>query len=162
MLTTLLLWFIIFVLNACELFLLIFSLVSLSDLEHDYLNPTDLCDRLNPLHVPEYILHAAITLLMLVQRSWLVVALNVPLLYWHIKTYLSKKHLLDPTSIFSDMPKQYRIRYVKIAFYLLNFFYCMYCLIMAFIGDFLSKNPSDGMKVLSSWLEQQLPDLLAF
>mmetsp|Transcript_5905 Transcript_5905/g.9069 ORF Transcript_5905/g.9069 Transcript_5905/m.9069 type:complete len:150 (+) Transcript_5905:111-560(+) len=136
-------WLILFLLNSLALYLLIFSLLLLSDLEHDYLNPTNLCERLNPLQVYEYGGHAFILLLLLLQKSWLAAALNVPLFLWHARRYYRRRHLLDPASVFVRLKKEYQIRYLKLVFYLLNFFYCVYGLIVVLINNFLSYNPAE-------------------
>jgi hypothetical protein len=59
-----------------------------SDLECDYINPIDLCAKLNQFVIPEHILHAALWLLFLLSGKWPDMIINTPLLAWHIQKYL--------------------------------------------------------------------------
>ena len=51
----------------------------------DYINPIDLCNRLNTYIVPEAAVHAFLTLLFLVNGYWLAFLLNLPLLAFNGK-----------------------------------------------------------------------------
>ena len=53
----------------------------------DYINPIDLCNRLNTYIVPEAAVHAFLTLLFLVNGYWLAFVLNLPLLAFNGKKY---------------------------------------------------------------------------
>lgn len=54
----------------------------------DYINPIDLCNRLNTYIVPEAAVHAFLTLLFLVNGYWLAILLNLPLLAFNGKKYV--------------------------------------------------------------------------
>jgi hypothetical protein len=58
-----------------------------SDLECDYINPIDLCNRLNAYIIPEAAVHAVLTLLFLVNGYWIALILNLPLLAFNVKKY---------------------------------------------------------------------------
>lgn len=58
-----------------------------SDLECDYINPIDLCNRLNTYVLPEASVHAFLSLLFLINGYWMAFALNLPLLAYNIKKY---------------------------------------------------------------------------
>lgn len=51
----------------------------------DYINPIDLCNRLNTYIVPEAAVHAFLTFLFLINGYWLALILNLPLLAWNAK-----------------------------------------------------------------------------
>jgi hypothetical protein len=51
----------------------------------DYINPIDLCNRLNAYIVPEAAVHAFLTLLFLINGYWLAIILNLPLLAFNAK-----------------------------------------------------------------------------
>ena len=51
----------------------------------DYINPIDLCNRLNTYIVPEAAVHAFLTLLFLVNGYWIALILNLPLLAYNAK-----------------------------------------------------------------------------
>ena len=61
-----------------------------SDLECDYINPIDLCNRLNMYIVPEAGIHAFLTALFLINGYWLPLILNLPLVAWNGKKYVSR------------------------------------------------------------------------
>ena len=54
----------------------------------DYINPIDLCNRLNTYIIPEAGVHAFLTALFLVNGYWLAFILNLPLLAWNAKKYV--------------------------------------------------------------------------
>ena len=51
----------------------------------DYINPIDLCNRLNTYIVPEAAVHAFLTALFLVNGYWIALALNLPLVAFNVK-----------------------------------------------------------------------------
>lgn len=51
----------------------------------DYINPIDLCNRLNTYIVPEAAVHAFLTFLFLINGYWLALVLNLPLLAFNAK-----------------------------------------------------------------------------
>lgn len=53
----------------------------------DYINPIDLCNRLNTYIIPEAAVHAFLTILFLVNGYWLALVLNLPLLAYNAKKY---------------------------------------------------------------------------
>ena len=51
----------------------------------DYINPIDLCNRLNTYIVPEAAVHAFLTALFLINGYWIALILNLPLLAYNAK-----------------------------------------------------------------------------
>ena len=49
-----------------------------SDLESDYINPIDLCTKLNQFTLPEMSAHADLTRLFLLNGQWIALAFNLP------------------------------------------------------------------------------------
>ena len=94
----------------------------------DYINPIDLCNRLNTYIVPEAAVHAFLTFLFLITGHWLTLLLNLPLLAWNAKKYVGTKakqecmltvarifdnqHLLDATEIFRKLNVHKRVSYL--------------------------------------------------
>ncbi|KIW98892.1 uncharacterized protein Z519_00555 [Cladophialophora bantiana CBS 173.52] len=89
--------------NAVNLFLQVFFTIMYSDLECDYINPIDLCNRLNTYIVPEAAVHAFLTFLFLINGYWLALLLNLPLLAFNAKKIIENQHLLDATEIFRKL-----------------------------------------------------------
>ena len=54
----------------------------------DYINPIDLCNRLNTYIIPEVAVHGFLTFMFLINGYWLPLILNLPLLGWNIKKYV--------------------------------------------------------------------------
>lgn len=56
----------------------------------DYINPIDLCNRLNTYIIPEAAVHAFLTALFLINGYWIALILNLPLLAFNGKKSVSK------------------------------------------------------------------------
>lgn len=123
------------IVNAVNLFSQVFFTIMYSDLESDYINPIELCHKLNPWFIPEAGVHAVLTLLFLVNGFWLVFLLNLPLLAYNVNKFINKNHLLDATEIFRTLSKHKKESFVKLGFHLLMFFFYLYRMIMALVGD---------------------------
>ena len=57
----------------------------LTTVSSDYINPIDLCNRLNTYIVPEAAVHAFLTALFLINGYWIALVLNLPLLAYNAK-----------------------------------------------------------------------------
>lgn len=91
----------------------------LTDPSSDYINPIDLCNRLNAYIIPEAAVHAFLTFLFVINGYWLAILLNLPLLAFNAKKYArtsgwlettltrariyDNQHLLDATEIFRKL-----------------------------------------------------------
>jgi hypothetical protein len=93
----------------------------------DYINPIDLCNRLNTYIVPEAAVHGFLTFLFLINGYWVALVLNLPLLAWNGKKYavccatwrlksltesriFENQHLLDATEIFRKLNVHKKVR----------------------------------------------------
>merc|ERR1719239_2023870 len=115
------------IVDAFLIFFAIFHIIAFDELKTDYKNPIDQCASLNPLVLPEYFLH---------------LLLNIPLIAYHVHRYLhrpvmSGAGLYDPTSIMNadTLNKCQREGWIKLAFYLLSFFYFLYGMIYSLISN---------------------------
>ena len=61
-----------------------FQIIAFDELKTDYKNPIDQCASLNPLVLPEYILHIVFNVLFLMAGEWFSLALNAPLIAYHV------------------------------------------------------------------------------
>lgn len=59
--------------------------VANSAFRSDYINPIDLCNRLNAYILPEAAVHGFLTFLFLINGYWVALILNLPLLGYNIK-----------------------------------------------------------------------------
>ncbi|KIW80563.1 hypothetical protein Z517_07179 [Fonsecaea pedrosoi CBS 271.37] len=130
--------------NAVNLFLQVFFTIMYSDLECDYINPIDLCNRLNTYIVPEAAVHAFLTFLFLINGYWLAILLNLPLLAFNAKKIIENQHLLDATEIFRKLNVHKKActasgpddeSFIKLGFHLIMFFFYLYSMIVALIRD---------------------------
>ncbi|KAF4121753.1 protein cornichon [Geosmithia morbida] len=123
-------------LNAVNLFLQVFFTIMYSDLECDYINPIDLCNRLNTYIIPEAAVHGFLTFMFLINGYWMPLILNLPLLGWNIKKIVDNTHLLDATEIFRKLNVHKKQEsFFKLGFHLLMFFFYLYSMIVALIRD---------------------------
>lgn len=76
----------------------------------DYINPIDLCNRLNTYIIPEAAVHAFLTFLFLINGYWIALLLNLPLLAWNAKKIIDNQHLLDATEIFRKLNVHKKVR----------------------------------------------------
>ncbi|CDK26597.1 unnamed protein product [Kuraishia capsulata CBS 1993] len=106
-----------------------------SDLECDYINPIELCNKLNYYIIPEASIHAVLSTLFLINGYWFAFLLNLPVLAFNINKIYNKNHLLDATEIFRTLSKHKRESFLKLGFHLLMFFYYLYRMISALIAD---------------------------
>eukprot|EP00128_Syssomonas_multiformis_P006205 Colp12_sorted_trinity150504_noHs@24251 len=120
---------------AVLLFGMVFFIIMFSDLECDYINPIDLCNKLNQFVLPEYIVHGVLTALFLLSNQWLPLLFNIPLAAFHAQKFLNKKHQYDATEIFKQLGKHKRDCLIKLGFYLLCFFYYLYRMMVALLED---------------------------
>lgn len=128
------------------------QVIMYSDLESDYINPIDLCTKLNQFTLPEMSAHGFLTLLFLLNGQWVALAINLPLLAYNANKYaalthshirfINKTYLLDATEIFRTLMSHKKESFVKLGFYLLTFFFYLYryvastnrSMIMALVG----------------------------
>lgn len=123
------------VVNCINLFGQVHFTILYADLEADYINPIELCSKVNKLIVPEAALHAVLSLLMLLNGYWFVFLLNLPVFAYNVNKFYKKVQLLDATEIFRTLGKHKRESFLKLGFYLVMFFFYLYRMIMALIAD---------------------------
>ena len=65
-------------------FLFSAQIIAFDELKTDYKNPIDQCNSLNPLVLPEYILHVFFNVLFLFAGEWFSLCLNATLIAYHV------------------------------------------------------------------------------
>ncbi|GAM24784.1 hypothetical protein SAMD00019534_079590, partial [Acytostelium subglobosum LB1] len=123
---TLLLWLVVLVITSILVFFGVFSIVALTDLESDLVNPVDLARRLNPIFKLENIIHSVLSVILLIHFNIYLILWNLPLVVMHIMWYTNDQHRVFATEIFRVLPV-YKKRYtLKTAFYIVSFFIYLY------------------------------------
>ncbi|KAJ1513126.1 hypothetical protein HMI55_005884 [Coelomomyces lativittatus] len=128
-------WLFLFsvIVSAVLLFAMVFFIIMFSDLECDYINPIDLCQKLNQFILPEYAAHAVLTLVFLLHFSWFALMLNLPLAGYHLRKWYHRTYVYDPTDIFRLLQHHKRESLAKLGFYLICFFYYLYRMIVGLL-----------------------------
>jgi len=121
--------------SAALLFTMVFFIIMFSDLECDYINPIDLCNKLNQFVLPENLTHATLTLLFLLSGQWIAFLLNAPLVAYNANKIRNKDHMYDATEIFRTLPTHKTECFARLLFYLVSFFYYLYRMIVALIAE---------------------------
>jgi len=128
------------ILDAFLIFFSVFHVIAIDELKTDFKNPIDQCNTLNPLVLPEYIIHMFFNLIFLCAGEWLTVILNLPLIAYHVHRYMhrpimSGPGLYDPTTIMGAQQMNLITKegWVKLLFYLISFFYYIYGMISSLI-----------------------------
>lgn len=122
------------------LFLTVYFIITLSDLECDYINATSCCSKLNRWVLPELVAHLAVTILLLLTSHWLLFLLNIPFTGWLLHRYISKPSgnigLYDPAEIHNrhQLSSYMTQCMVKLGFHLLFFFFYLYSLIVSLLS----------------------------
>ncbi|XP_059422956.1 protein cornichon homolog 4-like isoform X1 [Carassius carassius] len=117
------------------------QIITLSDLECDYINARSCCSKLNKWVVPEMIAQALAMLLMLGSMHWFVFLLNFPVASWNVYRYVKvpvgNMGVYDPTEIHNrgQLKSHMKEAMIKLGFHLLCFFIYLYSMILALIND---------------------------
>ncbi|XP_044733190.1 protein cornichon homolog 4 [Chrysoperla carnea] len=125
--------------TAAILFLLVYYLITLSDLECDYLNAQQCCAKLNTWVGPKIVCHGFASFLLLIHGQWLCFLLNIPMSLWMSYEILlipkGNIGVYDPTEIHNrgQLKKHMRDCMINLGFYLILFFIYLYCLIIALL-----------------------------
>ncbi|XP_019372063.1 PREDICTED: protein cornichon homolog 3 isoform X1 [Crocodylus porosus] len=146
------------VLCAALIFFAIWHIIAFDELRTDFKSPIDQC---NPAHarerlrniericfllrklvLPEYSIHSLFCIMFLCAQEWLTLGLNVPLLFYHFWRYFhcpadSSELAYDPPAVMNADTLSYcqKEAWCKLAFYLLSFFYYLYCMIYALVSS---------------------------
>ncbi|GAN06596.1 26S proteasome non-atpase regulatory subunit 8 [Mucor lusitanicus] len=108
--------------------------IMFSDLECDYINPIDLCNKLNQFVIPEMGAHAFLFFMFLVNGSWMSMLLNLPLAAYNVRKVMNGRHMYDATEIFRTLSQHKKECFIKLGFYLICFFFFLYRMIVALIA----------------------------
>ncbi|ODV93258.1 hypothetical protein PACTADRAFT_61965 [Pachysolen tannophilus NRRL Y-2460] len=123
------------ILNSINLFGQVFFSIMYNDLESDYINPMELCNKLNQYIVPEGCVHLFLSVLLLIKGHWITFLINLPLLAYNANKFYKKKYLLDATDIFRTLSSHKIESFVKLFFHFIMFFYYLYRMVFSLITE---------------------------
>ncbi|XP_054168264.1 protein cornichon-like [Oppia nitens] len=115
-------------------------IITIDDLKSDYKNPIDVCQRLNPLVLPEYVIHLVFTIGFLMSNQWFSLLINIPVIVYHVYRYdgrpvMSEPGIYDPTCILNGQHLRRATveGWTKLVFYLMTFFYYLFAMIYTLV-----------------------------
>lgn len=123
------------------LFLVVYFVITLSDLECDYLNATTCCTRLNRFVLPEIIAQLALAVLLLITGHWILFLMYIPCTAWIVYLFVTKPTgnigLYDPAEIHNrhQLKAYMRDNMIKMAVHLIFFFIFLYWMIYSLLKD---------------------------
>ncbi|CAF1190207.1 unnamed protein product [Rotaria sordida] len=125
--------------NLLLLFINIYNIITLSDLEIDLMNVRQACNKLNQTFLPEVALHVMLTVFFIFNNNWFIFILNVVLDLWFAYKYFKRQPgqlgIYDPLEINNrrNIKANMRDFLIRLIFYLLCFFLYLFLLIQALI-----------------------------
>ncbi|KAK8394755.1 hypothetical protein O3P69_005911 [Scylla paramamosain] len=117
------------------LFLLVYYVITLSDLECDYLNAQQCCYRLNLWVIPKLAAHLLLSLVFLLTGHFYLFLASLPLAAFLIREYVKVPAgnfgVYDPTEIhhMGQLKAHMRDSVIGMGYYLVFFFIYLYCLL---------------------------------
>ncbi|XP_001604514.1 protein cornichon homolog 4 [Nasonia vitripennis] len=135
------------------LFLLVYFVITLSDLECDYLNAQQCCSRLNAWVIPKMLAHTILLILLLINAQWILSLVNAPMTMWLLyeifTTPRGNMGVYDPTEIHNrgQLKRHMRDCMIYLGYYLVFFFIYLYCLIVSLLkGDPINRHEDDNVE----------------
>ncbi|GAA0145227.1 membrane traffic protein [Lithospermum erythrorhizon] len=128
-------WLLFFFSLIALLIMVVYQLMCLADLEFDYINPYDSASRINRIVLPEYIAQAALSFIYLVTGHWFMALLSIPYLYFNVRLYMQKQHLVDVTEIFNLLNWEKKHRLFKLGHILLLLCISLFWMIYTTLED---------------------------
>ncbi|KAL2543878.1 Protein cornichon-like protein 4 [Forsythia ovata] len=128
-------WLLFFFTLIALLVILVFQLMCLADLEFDYINPYDSASRINRVVLPEFITQGVLCFLFLVTGHWVMSLLSVPYLYYNVRLYMRRQHLVDVTEIFNLLNWEKKQRLFKLGYVIFLLFMSLFWMIYNALED---------------------------
>ncbi|XP_043914706.1 protein cornichon homolog 4 [Protopterus annectens] len=134
--------FVFSLIDCCALiFLAVYFIITLSDLECDYINARACCSKLNKWMFPYLIGITIPCLTMIVTHHWFEFFLNLKIATWDVVRFImvpsGNVGVFDPTEIHNrgQLKSHMKEAMIKLGFHLLCFFIYLYSMILALIND---------------------------
>ncbi|XP_065858044.1 protein cornichon homolog 4 [Euphorbia lathyris] len=128
-------WLLSFFFLIALLVLIVFQLMCLADLEFDYINPYDSSYRINKVIFPEYITQGVLCVFYLLTGHWCMSLLCIPYLYYNIRLYTRRQHLVDVTEIFNLLHWEKKQRLFKLFYLIVLLFLSIFWMILTALED---------------------------
>ncbi|XP_010277372.1 PREDICTED: protein cornichon homolog 4 [Nelumbo nucifera] len=132
---SLLSWLLSFFLLIALIGFIIYQLICLADLEFDYINPYDSARRINSVVFPEFGTQGALCTLFLISGHWFMFLLCLPYLYYNVRMYSRRQHLVDVTEIFNMLNWEKKQRLAKIVYLIVLVFLTIFWMIWSLLEE---------------------------
>nr|XP_043612800.1 protein cornichon homolog 4-like [Erigeron canadensis] len=130
-----LLWLLFFFVLIALLIMVVYQLMCFADLEFDYINPYDSASRINFVILPEFITQGVLCLIYLLTGHWVMFLLGLPYLYYNVRLYTRKQHLVDVTEIFNQLNWAKKERLFKLGYLIFLLFITLFWMIYSALDD---------------------------
>jgi len=141
------------------IFILVFFIITLSDLECDYLNAQECCGRLNFWNIPKLWMQLLLPILLTLSGHWFLFLLNAPVCIWLIRQF----HCVpsgnigeyDPAEIHNaGQLRRHMVGVcIHMAWQMVSFFLYLYCLLDAVMQEQVVIPLDDDVTVLNRPVE---------
>ncbi|CAL5432852.1 unnamed protein product [Camellia sinensis] len=128
-------WLLFFFILIALLAIVVYQLMCLADLEFDYINPYDSASRINKMVLPEYFTQGVLCLLYLITGHWFMSLLSAPYLYYNVRLYNQRKHLVDVTEIFNLLNWEKKQRLFKLGYLIFLLFISLFWMIWSALEE---------------------------
>ncbi|XP_078037590.1 cornichon-like protein isoform X2 [Augochlora pura] len=125
-------------------------LITLSDLECDYINARQCCTNLNTWVGTKLVAHLFLECMLLLHGQFILFYVNLPMSIWLLYEYYGvpkgNMGVYDPTEIHNHgQLKRHIVNcMIYLGYYLIFFFIYLYCMIIALLkGDPINRNEAD-------------------
>ncbi|KAI3691709.1 hypothetical protein L6452_31511 [Arctium lappa] len=122
-------WLLFFFILIAILVIVVYQLICFADLEFDYINPYDSASRINDVMLTEFIAQGVLCGLYLVTGHWMMFILALPYLYYNIRLYSRREHLVDVTEIFNQLNGAKKQRLLKLGHLIFLLFITLFWMI---------------------------------
>ncbi|KAH6789543.1 Cornichon family protein [Perilla frutescens var. frutescens] len=128
-------WLISFFLVIAIIGIILYQLMSLADLEYDYINPYDSASRINKAVLPEFVAQGVLCLLHLITGHWVMFLLCLPYAYYNITLYTRRQHFVDVTEIFNQLSWEKKVRLCKLGYLVILVAMTIFWMIWAIVDE---------------------------
>ncbi|GMH44978.1 hypothetical protein BSKO_12935 [Bryopsis sp. KO-2023] len=125
-----------------------YTLICLTDLENDYINPHDASARVNKWVIPEVVLQCTFAGILLVGGKWIAGMLPLGLAAWCIRSFTKGTAYTDVTEIFKQVSEEKKNRFIKLGVHLFMFVLTIYRLVNAAVHGLLTDEAKEVAKRL--------------
>ncbi|KAJ4774680.1 Protein cornichon-like protein 4 [Rhynchospora pubera] len=128
-------WVSSFILLVLLVISVVYQLLTLSDLERDYINAHEGVLQVNRAVYVEFSLQLIISVLFLFSGHWVMFLFCIPIIYYSAKTYLQGKHKVSEVDIFGKLNQEKTRRLVKLAMVVVPLCLSLFWLIWSALED---------------------------